>query len=663
MTAAALWFLMLVSPGRAATEPTRAEVQQASEWARAHLLSDTARLPFSFVLGGKDSAGLLRGWPRRLETRGLDASRSQNDLSWTEPGTGIEVRCRAVVYADFPVVEWTVFLQNAGARKSPILERIQGLDLALERGPDGEFVLHGCKGDTFAADLYEPFARRLGPDLVERFAPVGGRGSNGAFPYYNLQMPGGGIILAVGWPGQWASRFARDASRGLRITAGQELTHLALQPGEQVRTPLIAFLFWQGGDLDRAQNLWRRWMWAHDVPRDGHGQLPPALLLGNTSGEFNEMCNATRENQIAFIDSYVQERIPINFWWMDAGWYPCDGQWPRTGTWEPDLKRFPGGLRAITDHARARGIRSLVWFEPERVAQGTWLARNHPEWLLGGTLLNLGQPEARDWLTDHVDRTLREQGIDLYRQDFNMDPLEFWRKHDAPDRQGITENLHIQGYLAYWDALRKRQPNLIIDSCASGGRRNDLETMRRAIALHPTDYNYGHLAAKQAFHASLFQWLPSFGSNTVPVETVDPYAFRSGHAPSMVLGYDLRRKDLDYPQLRTLAEEWRAIVGSYHGDFFLLTPSSRDEEHWLAWQFHEPERGGGIVEAFRRPRAPDSSIMVRLHGLDPAWDYEVGPVGSGPSSRFRGEAAMTSGLRIEIGPAPGAAVFRYRLVH
>ena len=88
----------------------------------------------------------------------------------------------------------------------------------------------------------------------------------------------------------------------------------------------------------------------------------------------------------------------------------------------------------------------------------------------------------------------------------------------------MTENLHVQGYLAYWDALRQRHPKLLIDSCASGGRRNDLETMRRAVPLHPTDYNYGHLAAKQAFHQSLFQWIPYFGSNTVPVDTVDAYA-------------------------------------------------------------------------------------------------------------------------------------------
>ena len=113
----------------------------------------------------------------------------------------------------------------------------------------------------------------------------------------------------------------------------------------------------------------------------------------------------------------------------------------------------------------------------------------------------------------------------------------------------------MQGYLAYWDALRQRHPKLMIDSCASGGRRNDLETMRRAVPLHPTDYNYGHLAAKQAFHQSLFQWIPYFGSNTVPVDTVDAYGIRSGHAMSVVLGYDFRRKDLDYALLRKLTRK------------------------------------------------------------------------------------------------------------
>ena len=126
------------------------------------------------------------------------------------------------------------------------------------------------------------------------------------------------------------------------------------------------------------------------------------------------------------IDRYLEEGIKLDYWWMDAGWYPC-GSWLETGTWEVDTKRFPNGLKAISDHAHSKNVKTLLWFEPERVYPGTWLATNHPEWLCV-ELLDLGIPEARQWLTDHVDRFLTEQGIDLYRQDFNTDPLRFWRK-------------------------------------------------------------------------------------------------------------------------------------------------------------------------------------------------------------------------------------------
>ena len=97
--------------------------------------------------------------------------------------------------------------------------------------------------------------------------------------------------------------------------------------------------------------------------------------------------------------------------------------------------------------------------------------------------------ECADWLIEHVDAQIKAYGIRIYRQDFNFDPLPYWL--DAPaDRLGITENLHIQNYLRFWDELRLRNPDLIIDSCASGGRRNDYEAMRRSVALHFTDYGY-----------------------------------------------------------------------------------------------------------------------------------------------------------------------------
>jgi alpha-galactosidase len=657
--AIALGLPLLGGTGRGDEFVSPGEIRQKAEWVESHLAKADAVPPFSFIYGGRGSGDLLRDWPKKQEAGPREPAITRRTTTWTDSATGLEVRCVAVEYTDYPAVEWTVYFKNIGKQSTPILENIQGIDVALDRWGDGEFVLHHWKGDTFAADLYQPLESTLGPGRCERFAPVGGRGTNGSFPYYNLARPGGGVMIAVGWPGQWASSFERDAGRRLRIKAGQELTYLTLRRGEEIRTPLVALVFWEGDGVVRAQNLWRRWMFAHNIPRTKGGKLPSPILFGNTSLEFNEMTVANEENQRYFIDRYLEERVPIDYWWMDAGWYPCGGQWPKTGTWEPDPARFPRGLRAISDHGRGKGVKTLVWFEPERVAAGTWLAQNHPDWLLGRTLLDLSRTDARDWLTDHVDGVLREQGISLYRQDFNMDPLSFWRKHDAPDRQGLTENLHVQNYLAFWDALRRRHPELIIDSCASGGRRNDLETMRRAIALHPTDYNYGDLTAKQAFHASLFQWLPCYGSNTVPIDIVSAYAYRSGHAMNMVLGYDLRRKDLDYPLLRKLAAEWRQIVPCYAGDYYPLTPYNRDDDRWLAWQFDRPEQGDGVVEAFRRPRAEETRATLRLSGLDLSSRYRITDLATGKASAYAGSELLERGLEVEIESRPGATAIRY----
>lgn len=241
-----------------------------------------------------------------------------------------------------------------------------------------------------------------------------------------------------------------------------------------------------------------------------------------------------------------------------------------------------------------------------------------------------------------------------------MDPLSHWRGADDPDRRGMTENLHVQGYLAYWDELRRRHPNLVIDSCASGGRRNDLETMRHAIPLHPTDYNYADLPVKQAYHFSLWQWIPCYGSNTVPIDPVSAQAFRSGHGWSQTLGYDMRRDDLDYDLLRRLADEWRRIVPYYRGDFYPLTPYNRDRRRWIAWQFHRSETDDGVVEAFRRAECDGASRALPLHALQADATYAVTHSGADAPKQMSGSDLMGDGLPVQITGKPGAAVITYR---
>ena len=104
----------------------------------------TTEPPFSFKFDGK-LFGDLPWQPARVSRR-LDDRRTERTLTYADDKTGLQVRCVAVEYHDFPTVEWTVYFKNAGTRDTPILENIQGLDARFERRADGEFVLHGIKG-------------------------------------------------------------------------------------------------------------------------------------------------------------------------------------------------------------------------------------------------------------------------------------------------------------------------------------------------------------------------------------------------------------------------------------------------------------------------------------------------------------------------------------
>ena len=171
--------------------------------------------PFSFTYGGVASSELLSRWPMERQERSLDASRFQRELIWTDPETGLRVRCVSVAYRDFPTVEWTVWLENTGPADTPLLEAVQGLDIVPRQlTPEAPPVLHHNKGTVVTTVAvpegkhdFEPLETRLVMNEPLRFVPPQGRPSAGEWPYYNLAYPDGGLIIAVGWPGQWAAEF------------------------------------------------------------------------------------------------------------------------------------------------------------------------------------------------------------------------------------------------------------------------------------------------------------------------------------------------------------------------------------------------------------------------------------------------------------------------
>lgn len=610
--------------------------------------------PFSFNYGGRPSSDFLGTWKLDRSSRKLDGARTEHTQTWTDPKTGLIMRCAAVEYSDFPTVEWTLYFRNSGSADTPILSEIRSLDKRFDRHDTGEFLLHHSIGSPCQPNDYQPLETTLVPKAAKRITAAGGRPTNSDLPYFNIEWPGEGVIVVVGWPGQWAADFTRDEGTGLRVSAGQEISHFLLHPGEEVRSPLTVLQYYTG-DWIPAQNVWRRWFIAHNMPRPGGGPVPThyAACFGNLQPHADE--------EIAIIDGFLREGITFDFWIIDAGWYPSKGEWWNTGTWEVDRMRFPRGLREVADHAHANGMKFIVWFEPERTAEGSWLTENHPEWVLGGKkggLVNLGNPEAWNWVVEHFDSLITSEGIDAYRQDFNINPLGYWNANDTVDRQGITEIKHVTGYLAYWDELLRRHPRMWIDTCASGGRRNDLETLRRSVPLLRSDY-YSTPTAQQCQTYGISLWIPYYGSG---LGESDTYWFRSCIFPASRVGWDTRKRDLDYPLLKRMLEEFRRVEPYLLGDFYPLTPYSLEDTVWMAWQFDRPDKGEGALQIFRRPKSSYESIRLKLRGLDAAAAYSVNDFDRPGTTKAEGRELMEKGLHIALDNEPASAIIIYKKI-
>ena len=120
----------------------------------------------------------------------------------------------------------------------------------------------------------------------------------------------------------------------------------------------------------------------------------------------------------------------------------------------------------------------------------------------------------------------------------------------------------MEGYLAYWDELRRRHPDMLIDSCASGGRRNDLETMRRAVPLLRSDYIMEPVGNQCHTYGIVVLVSRTSGTGTGSGE-IDPYLLRSVMCPHFTACFDVRRTDLDYEMIRRVMGQWREFAEYY----------------------------------------------------------------------------------------------------
>jgi alpha-galactosidase len=644
-----------------------AEIKTMQDWAKKAFaprhdsssgLLDGSRFPFSFKVGKTSSADWFVALNPETSSRS-GSGFTETESVWFDKSTGLKVTVLFKVFDRYPAVDWVLWFENVGSVDTPILSDIQALDLVADlQAGEKAIMVHRLTGDDCDETSFRPVKHSVRSGRSARFACAEGRSSQRtAFPFFDVAGESSGLTIAVGWSGQWAASVQRDENGQTRLCAGLEKTHFRLHPGEKVRSPRMLVMRWDG-DLTCAHNRWRRLLIDHYVPRLNDTPANPPLAsqcfdrYSWTAPEW-----ATEKGQIQAAEASA--KLGCNTHWFDAAWFP--GGFPDgVGNWTCKPEAFPNGLKPVSDRCHQLGLNFLLWFEPERVADGTQIEREHPEWV-SGNLFRLDLREACEWLTDLLDQRITEFGLDWYRQDFNMDPLAVWVALDASDRVGMSETLFIQNLYWMWDELVRRHPGLMIDDCASGGRRIDLEMIMRSHPLWRSDTGCapGHADLAQSQTMTLSSYLPVTSiCSWLPCA----YEMRSSATMGLAVQFDYLSPTFAWEEGQAAVAEVRENAPYFWGDFYPLTGSSTSLEEFVAFQFHRGDLSAGIILAFRRAQCQVVGIEVVPHGIDPSATYRVEIIDEDRNSVIRTilGSELLAGVQLRIPTSNASLLWRYQ---
>ncbi len=568
---------------------------------------------------------------------------------------GLKVTNIAKKVGRFGAYEWVNYFENTSTGYTPMISDIWDSDVEIDFPKEDEFkyqAVHASREDT--TKIYAPTGSLwraeefwCDPDELDTnirinhlfvgqskvFTASGGRPCEKQAPFFRVQKKDTWFTAAVGWTGQWKAEIERKETEVV-FRCGIEKTNFRMVAGEKFRTASVVILK-DYGDFEDISNRWRtliREEYSQVAKRGGE----PPFACSNWGGTPSDL-------MIEKINYIKEHKLPYEYFWVDAGWYGMtkptleefQGDWARhTGDWRISPYSHPDGFKDVVKAVKDAGMKFLLWFEFEQVFETVPMLQEHPDWFLGGDwqkFLNLGKPEAYEYELNTLRYFIKELGLDCYRQDFNGSPVECWRHNDEIDRQGITEIKHINALYKLYDTILEEFPNLIIDNCASGARRIDIEMLRRSVTLSRSDYycpaNFDP-EVQQMHHQLYSTWLPYHGAC---IKTDDIYVVRGGYSScgATCLLYYQNWRELDIVFHKKVCEEFLRVRSYFSKNFYALTKPSKKLDEWCASQYHDTEKDEGMIQIFKREHSPYVTSKFNLREIDENATYILEDIDKG----------------------------------
>ncbi|GAB7191605.1 alpha-galactosidase [Kineococcus sp. NUM-3379] len=460
--------------------------------------------------------------------------------------------------------------------------------------------------------------------------------------------------LHVAWSGNHRELAERLAS-GEKVLAGGEVLlpgEVELAAGEEHEGPWLYAAYGRDGLDELSARLH-----AHVRARPNHPARPRPVLLNVWEAVYFDH----RLDRLTALADAAAE-VGVERYVLDDGWFRHRrDDTAGLGDWYVDEDVWPQGLHPLVEHVRGLGLEFGLWVEPEMVNPDSDLYRAHPDWVLTTgvqrnltsrrqLVLDLGNPDVFAHVLGRLDALVTEYSLTYLKWDHNRDLV------DAGTGPLRAAGVHVQTRAVYrlLDELRRRHPDLEIESCSSGGARVDLGILERTDRVWASD----------CIDALERQDIDPWTQALLPPELVGSHigsphshttgrthelAFRAGTALFGHLGieWDLTRAE---PRERAELARWIALHKELrpllHGG---LVVREDDPDPSLRVRGVVAHDGSEAVFAVARVAAGVTAPppRLRLPGLDPQRRYRVAavPLADGGPDAPAWSAGVTLGGR------------------
>lgn len=474
------------------------------------------------------------------------------------------------------------------------------------------------------------------------------------------------------YSGNFSARVEVDQYRTVRAAIGIHPFDFSwkLGPGESFQTPeAVMVRSDQGlGGMSLTYNRLYRSRLARGRDRD---QLRPILINSWEATYFK-----LNEKKLLAIAGEAKA-LGIELFVLDDGWFGRrDNDKSSLGDWVTDRRKLPHGLGWLSNRIHDLGMKFGLWFEPEMISPDSNLYRRHPDWCLHAPgrprtlsrnqlVLDLSRADVRDYLIESLSAVLSAADINYVKWDMNRHMTEIGSALLPADRQRETAHRYMLGLYEILETLTAGFPDILFESCSSGGGRFDPGMLYYMPQTWTSDNTDAASRLKIQYGTSMLYPAVAMGAHVsaVPnhqVGRVTSLDMRGHVAMSGNFGYELDLTKLSDEEKKTVKKqvafykEIRPLVqfGNFHR---IESPFEGNNTAWCFVSSDKSEAVGFFFEVLADPARPLYTFKFR--GLDPSATYEDAATGD----ILGGDELMYSGLTVPAGKGDfRSSVWRFR---